>query len=57
MNLVYAEIVRVGAALNRISTALIGGVRAGDTVLVRGGEAIGKVENTGKDSDVSGNSR
>jgi hydrogenase maturation factor len=70
MNLVYGEIVdvfsddglpgakvRVGAALKRISTALLVSVSPGDTVLVCDGVAIGKVENTRKDSDVPGNSR
>jgi hydrogenase maturation factor len=70
MNLVYGEIVdvftddssptakvRVGAALKRISTALITGAVPGDTVLICDGFAIGKVETARKDSDVSRNSR
>jgi hydrogenase maturation factor len=70
MNLVYGEIVdvfpegglpgakvRVGAALKRVSVALVAGVRPGDTVLVCDGMAIGKVESARKESNVSGNSR
>jgi hydrogenase maturation factor len=70
MNLVYGEIidvfsedglpaakVRVGAALKRISTALIIGAMPGDTVLVCDGVAIGRVENGRKESDVPGNTR
>jgi hydrogenase maturation factor len=70
MNLVYGKIidvfseeglpaarVRVGAALKRISTALIVGPTPGETVLVCDGVAIGKVENVRKESDVPGNTR
>lgn len=70
MNLLYAEIVdvfseeglpgakvRVGPALKRISLALVDCVARGDTVLVCDGVAIGKVNETRKESDVPGHSR